>query len=83
VSTEPAQHPPDHPDHPEMVVVVNGARETLPDGATLEALLERLALAGQRVAVARNGEVVPRSRFGQETLAAGDQVEILEAVGGG
>ena len=34
-------------------------------------------------AVARNREVVPRSSYASTTLAAGDRVEILEAVGGG
>jgi len=46
-------------------------------------LLARLELAGKRVALERNGEIVPRSRYGDETLADGDRLEIVVAVGGG
>ena len=42
-----------------------------------------LQLAGKRVAVERNGEIVPRSRFSQTALAGGDRLEIVVAVGGG
>ncbi|MDE2344534.1 MAG: sulfur carrier protein ThiS, partial [Betaproteobacteria bacterium] len=37
----------------------------------------------RRIAVERNGEIVPRSRFDTTRLAAGDRVEIVVAVGGG
>jgi sulfur carrier protein len=46
-------------------------------------LLALLAIERRRVAVAINREVVPRSAQSTRTLAAGDRVEILEAVGGG
>jgi sulfur carrier protein len=46
-------------------------------------LLEQLQLSGRRVAVALNRDVVPRSAFACTQIATGDQVEILEAVGGG
>jgi sulfur carrier protein len=42
-----------------------------------------MALAGRRVAVERNGEIVPRSTHAQVVLAEGDRVEIVVAVGGG
>ncbi|MBL8406345.1 MAG: sulfur carrier protein ThiS, partial [Candidatus Accumulibacter sp.] len=38
---------------------------------------------GKRIAVERNGEIVPRSRHGETMLADGDRVEIVVAVGGG
>lgn len=68
---------------PRHEIVVNDATHVVPGGCTVTALLEQLDMTGRRVAVARNGEVVPRSRFDQEALVAGDQIEILEAVGGG
>jgi sulfur carrier protein len=58
-----------------MQVIVNGTPQPLPDGATVAQLLEHMALAGKRVAVERNGEIVP--------LADGDRLEIVVAVGGG
>ena len=64
-------------------ILVNGAARVVPAGCTVAALLVELDMHGRRVAVARNREVVPRSRFANEALAAGDRLEILEAVGGG
>jgi sulfur carrier protein len=64
-------------------VTVNGEAESLPPGCSVAALVERLGLAGRKVAVAVNREVVPRSAFTSRHLAAGDRIEILEAVGGG
>ncbi len=64
-------------------VLVNGDEHALCAGATVAELLARLGLAGRRVAVAVNRNVVPRSRYAAHALTAGDRVEILEAVGGG
>jgi sulfur carrier protein len=66
-----------------MQIVVNGEAREVPSGTTLERLVDLLALERRRVAVAVNRSVVPRSDFGVRTVAAGDRVEILEAVGGG
>lgn len=46
-------------------------------------LVDKLSLAGRRIAVELNGEIVPRSRFGSTLLANGDKIEIVTAVGGG
>ncbi len=64
-------------------VNVNGATQRCESDTRLSALLDYLQLAGKRVAVERNGEIVPRSRFAQTPLADGDQLEIVVAVGGG
>ena len=64
-------------------VTVNGERRQLDRPLSCAELLERLDLAGKRVALERNGEIVPRSRFGEQQLADGDQLEIVVAVGGG
>ncbi len=50
---------------------------------TVAALLEALGYAGKRIAVERNGEIVPRGRHVDTGLADGDQIEIVVAVGGG
>ena len=52
-------------------------------GANVASLLEALEITGKRVAVERNGEIVPRSQFGITLLEQGDQLEIVVAVGGG
>jgi len=62
---------------------VNGEARAIEPGASVAQLLERLELGGKRVAVERNGEIVPRSRFAQTPLLEGDQLEIVVAVGGG
>jgi len=46
-------------------------------------LVHELALTGKRIAVERNGEIVPRSRYADTTVAPGDTLEIVGAVGGG
>ena len=64
-------------------VLVNGAPREFPAPITFAQLLDGLALAGRRLAVERNGEIVPRSRLADTPLADGDRVEVVVAVGGG
>lgn len=64
-------------------ITLNGASREFPAPLTFTQLLDELALAGRRLAVERNGEIVPRSRFSAERLADGDRLEIVVAVGGG
>jgi sulfur carrier protein len=66
-----------------MLLHVNGAATDLPPGFTARQLLERLELAGKRVALEVNGEIVPRSAHGTHQLQDGDKVEIVHAIGGG
>ena len=66
-----------------MRATVNGEPLELPDGLTVEGLLAHLSLAGDRVAVERNGTVVKRARHAEETVADGDVLEIVTFVGGG
>jgi len=66
-----------------MNIKVNGDTSNVPDGSTLGWLLVNLELNVQAVAVARNGEVVPRSHVAQCVLEPNDKVEIVRAVGGG
>jgi sulfur carrier protein len=66
-----------------MQLIVNGAPQAVPDGTTVADLLAIMSLAGKRVAVERNGEIVPKSQHPQVPLADGDRLEIVVAVGGG
>jgi sulfur carrier protein len=64
-------------------VTLNGAPREFPAPLTFAQLLQEMELAGKRLAVERNGEIVPRSRFGEARLADGDRIELVIAVGGG
>lgn len=64
-------------------VTLNGAPRELPAPITFSELLEALELGGKRLAIERNGEIVPRSSFGAERLSDGDRIEVVIAVGGG
>lgn len=66
-----------------MQVQVNGDAMELPEGATLTTLIETMALAGKRLAVEVNEDIVPRSRHSEFTLSDGDRVEVVHAIGGG
>lgn len=64
-------------------LMVNGEPRAVASGSTLEDLVAALGLDRRRVAVAVNRNVVPRRTYATRRLAAGDRIEILEAVGGG
>lgn len=65
-----------------MQVTVNGVPAELGPDATVATVVDEKAAAG-RVAVALNGEVVPRSRWETTDLAAGDTIEVLAPTAGG
>jgi sulfur carrier protein len=64
-------------------VTVNGKAHRFEQPLDLSALLARLELSGKKIAVERNGEIVPKSAHGGTLIADGDQLEIVVAVGGG
>lgn len=66
-----------------MRLTVNGEMRELPDKATIADLLASLGIDGRRVAVERNREIAPKSFWSQIVLAEGDQLEIVQFVGGG
>jgi thiamine biosynthesis protein ThiS len=68
---------------PPIEVVANGEPRTIPDGQTVAVFLAELELDPDVVVVERNGGIVPRSRFGELRLEAGDRLEIVHFVGGG
>ena len=66
-----------------IALTVNGEPRRFERPLNCRELLEHLNLAGKRIAIERNGEIVPRSRHADEMLADGDTLEIVVAVGGG
>mgnify|MGYP000562737378 FL=1 len=64
-------------------LVINGEARSFAAPLTLAQLVESLDLTGKRIAIERNGEIVPRSQHADTRLASGDRLEIVVAVGGG
>jgi sulfur carrier protein len=64
-------------------VVVNGEARRFDRPLSIAELVENLGLTGKRLALERNGEIVPRGRFADQRLSDGDRLEIVVAVGGG
>ena len=62
---------------------INGELKRVPTPIDVAGLLDVLTLTGKKVAVERNGEIVPRSLYGGTALVQGDKLEIVVAVGGG
>lgn len=68
---------------PMIQVTVNGAARRFDAPLDVASLLAKLDMAGKKVAVERNGEIVPKSAHERTLLADGDALEIVVAVGGG
>lgn len=66
-----------------MQIKVNGKDYPLTAPTTVSALVESLALNASQVAIERNLEIVPRSRWSEVTLDEGDSIEVVRFIGGG
>ena len=66
-----------------ITVLSNGDLVSLPDGATVNDLLDHLGLRARWVIVERNGEPVARRDIPSTVLADGDRLELVRAVAGG
>lgn len=64
-------------------VSINGAVQLFDAPISVTALIEHMQLGNKRIALERNGEIVPRGQFNQQMLADGDKLEVVVAVGGG
>ena len=62
---------------------VNGELKQLADLPTIEQLLELLGYETVRIAVAVNGDFVPRSQYSQTVTNDGDKIDVVQAIGGG
>jgi len=66
-----------------MQIRLNGEQRAVDDSLTLAQLVEHLELTGKRIAIEVNDELIPRSEHAGCSLAEGDRVEIVQAIGGG
>ena len=67
-----------------MNIMINGKKRHLDgENMTISKLVVTLNLIGKRLAMEKNGEIVPRSQFDATSIVEGDKLEIVGAVGGG
>ncbi|MDP1540108.1 MAG: sulfur carrier protein ThiS [Moraxellaceae bacterium] len=64
-------------------ISVNGQPQEVAEGATVADLLLLLNVQGRRIAVERNGDIVPRSLHASTLIHPADQIEVVHAIGGG
>ena len=65
------------------LIVVNGEERATTPGAIVTDLLRDLGLDAGRVAIERNLEILPRPKWSETRIEAGDRYEIVQFVGGG
>ena len=66
-----------------MTVTINGQRREIPDGLSVRSLLDHLSMAGNRVAIERNLNILPRADWNSTQVQPNDSFEIVHFVGGG
>jgi sulfur carrier protein len=66
-----------------MIVKINGDPREIPDGLNVTALLDHLKMRGDRVAIERNLDILPRTLWNETQVQSNDSFEIVHFVGGG
>lgn len=66
-----------------ITIVLNGSNKQINSNTSIVQLLESLDLGEKRLAVEINQQIIPRSDFASVTLKEQDNVEIVQAIGGG
>jgi thiamine biosynthesis protein ThiS len=64
-------------------VTINGEERELRAALSVQALVSELGLEPAKIAIERNLEIVPRSRYSDVCVADGDRLEIVQFIGGG
>ena len=66
-----------------ITININGTTHQLSESISIATLIDDMSLTGKRIALERNGEIVPRSNYAIQNLSDGDKLEVVVAVGGG
>ncbi len=66
-----------------IAISINGTVHQFDHPINVTALIEHMQLSNKRIALERNGEIVPRGQFNTQMLTDGDKLEVVVAVGGG
>jgi thiamine biosynthesis protein ThiS len=66
-----------------MHITINGEKKEISANITFAELLLGLGIDSRKIAVERNMNLVPRTKYAEATLHDGDEIEIINFVGGG
>ena len=66
-----------------MIITINGQKKEFSSNLTVSALLSDLGIDSRKVAVEKNLKLIRRVEHGTATLSDGDEIEIINFVGGG
>ena len=66
-----------------MEITLNGEKFTLEKGSNIVNLIDKLDLDVDKLAIERNLEIVPKSKFAMTIIEEGDKLEIVHFIGGG
>ncbi|MEW5757222.1 MAG: sulfur carrier protein ThiS [Pseudomonadota bacterium] len=66
-----------------MKIFVNGEAREVPAGYTAAQLITDMGIAGRRIAMEVNRDILPRSAYATHTFSGGDKIEVVHAIGGG
>ncbi|MAM79018.1 MAG: thiamine biosynthesis protein ThiS [Alphaproteobacteria bacterium] len=66
-----------------MEITLNGEKFTLETGSNIVNLIDKLNLDVDKLAIERNLEIVPKSKFAMTIIEEGDKLEIVHFIGGG
>ena len=64
-------------------ILVNGETKQIPQGLTIEQLVNSLELVSQRLAIEYNRKILKRENWPYQLISEGDRIEIVHFVGGG
>lgn len=66
-----------------MNITLNGEAFSCADDASLHSIALAMSLDGKRYAIELNKEIIPKTQHAETRLSEGDQVEVVQAIGGG
>jgi len=66
-----------------MQVTINGEVQDVPEALTVATLIVHLGADGRKVAIERNGAIVPKALHTETALMEKDEIEIVAFIGGG
>ena len=66
-----------------MNIIINGEKKEISANTTVSALLSELKIDPRKIALERNLQLIPRTTFDNASLNDGDEIEIINFVGGG
>lgn len=66
-----------------MQITINGEAQNLPTISTIAQLMAQLGVDVRQAGVEKNRRIIPKSRYAEEPLADGDEIEIISFIGGG